>query len=123
MRQLIQTLCCTTIPLIFLADSLSAHEGRHRFLPGSQSGWIAVRAQGVPHPDQPTGNQVCHASPVYVEVRDRPLNSRTEAQYFLKWVDRLEEDLRRRDRVPMRHREHLDEQLEQAREMFRQLAG
>ena len=88
-----------------------------------QSGWIAVRAQGVPHPDQPTGNQICHSSPIYVEVRDRPLNSRPEAQYFLQWVDRLDEDLRRRNRVPIRHREHVDGQLQQARDVFRQLAN
>jgi hypothetical protein len=94
-----------------------------RAIPVECSGWIALRVSGPPHADQPTGSVFAHTSPVYVEVPDRPVRALEEAEYFLAWIDRLEQDMRRRDRVPGRHRAHVESQLSAAREVYRKIAG
>src|SRR5262249_33391842 len=65
-----------------------------------RSGWISLRAQGPSHPDHSGGQIEAHASPVYIEVAGKPAASREDAEYFLKWIDRLSLALRVRDRVP-----------------------
>lgn len=57
----------------------------------SRSGWYALRAYSdkAIEPVQdiyPFGT----TSPVYVEVAGKPVRSGTDAQYFLRWLDRLE---------------------------------
>ena len=88
-----------------------------------RSGWLAVRATGPSHPDLPTGGQYAHSSPIYVEVADRPADSREDALYFLKWIDRLHLAVRQRDRIPSaKLRAHVESQLEDARDVYRKLA-
>jgi hypothetical protein len=88
-----------------------------------QSGWLAIRAIGPTHPDHPTGGQYAHTSPIYVDVADRPAESREDALYFLKWIDRLALAVRLRDRIPSAElRAHVESQLESARDVYRSLA-
>ncbi|MFT4555556.1 MAG: TolB protein, partial [Planctomycetaceae bacterium] len=88
-----------------------------------RSGWLALRATGPAHPDHPTGGQSAHTSPIYVEVVDKPADSREDARYFLKWIDRLALAVRVRDRIPSPElRAHVDAQLESARDVYRKLA-
>jgi hypothetical protein len=91
-------------------------------VPVVSSGWIALRASGPPHPDQPTGSVFSHTSPIYLDVPNRPVRAPEDAQYFLTWIDRLGDDVRRRDRVPSRHRAHVESQLSAAREVYRKIA-
>jgi hypothetical protein len=86
-----------------------------------RSGWLALRASGPPHRDQPGGSVFGHTSPVYVEVAGRPVDAREDAAYFLAWVDRLAGDIRRRDRVPSRSRLHVESQLAAARVVYEEM--
>jgi hypothetical protein len=87
-----------------------------------RSGWIALRASGAPHADQPNGVVFAHTSPIYVEVPDRPALAREDAEYFLAWIDRLAADIQRRERIPARQRAHVESQLSAARNAYKAIA-
>ena len=86
-----------------------------------RSGWIAVRASGPRHRAQPGGVVYGHTSPVYLEVAGRPLESRADAEYFVAWIDRLQADIRRRNRIPSRHQLHVETQIAAARAVYNRL--
>src|SRR5207253_850820 len=89
-----------------------------------RSGWLALRASGPSHADNPGGPAYAHTSAIYVEVAGRPQEARADAQYFLKWIDRLEIALRERNRFPRAaQRDHALAQLEQARKVYVKLMG
>jgi hypothetical protein len=82
------------------------------------TGWLALRASGPPsQPLAPRGLRA-HTSPVYVEIPDRLPDARADAAFFLKWIDRLEADLRQRDRIPGGIGQHVKIQLDQARAIY-----
>ena len=88
-----------------------------------RSGWLSFRATGPGHPDHPAGTLDAHTSPIYVEVRGTPAGSRADAEYFLKWIERLSVALRIRDRVPNDElRRHIQNQLESARSVYLKIA-
>lgn len=91
-------------------------------IPDDRGGWMALRVAGPPHADQPTGVVFAQASPVYLDVPGRPLRSREDAAYFLAWIDRLADDVHRRDRIPNRHRTHVEAPPSAARAVARSLA-
>ncbi|MGH2360464.1 MAG: hypothetical protein ACRDGM_07975, partial [bacterium] len=54
-----------------------------------------------------------------VEVAGKPAASKEDAEYFLKWIDRLEAKLKERDRLPSAAlRAHVDGQLNAARAAY-----
>jgi hypothetical protein len=58
-----------------------------------------------------------------VEVAGQPLHSKADAEYFLGWIDRLEAQLKKRDRVPgAEQKKHVEGQLNGAREVYRKIA-
>ena len=60
-----------------------------------RSGWIAARAIFT----SPDGHlRQAHTSPVYVTVDDKPAASKDDAQYMIRWIDRLLEVSRKPDR-------------------------
>jgi hypothetical protein len=65
---------------------------------------------------------VAHGNPVYIEMPGHPLDSRADAQYFLAWIDRLDADLKKRDRIPV-GLEQVNAQMDSARTVYRRLAG
>ncbi len=82
----------------------------------AKSGWLGIRVFA--------GRQQAHSSPVYVDVAGKPAVSKADAEYFLAWIDRLEAQLKKRDRVPGDElKKHIDGQLQAAREVFRSRAG
>lgn len=88
-----------------------------------RSGWLALRASGPGHADHPVGSLDAHTSPIYVEVAGSPAGSRADAEFFLKWIDRLSLALRLRDRVPNDElRKHVQGQLEAARTVYTKIA-
>jgi imidazolonepropionase-like amidohydrolase len=64
-------------------------------LPVVQSGWYTLRAWSA-QPAEPILDLYPFAttSPIYVVVGNQPIRSRADADYFLAWIDRLEEGAR-----------------------------
>ena len=84
------------------------------------SGWVAVRVSGPGHPHVIRRRPVAHTNPVYLEIEKQPQRSSSDARYFLEWIDRLEADLERRDRLHT-GRKHIQAQLDTARATYRAL--
>jgi hypothetical protein len=81
-----------------------------------KSGWLSVRAMA--------GRLQAHASPVYVDVAGTAAGSKADAEYFLAWIDRLEEQLRKRDRVPTDAlKKDVASQLQAARDVYRRISS
>lgn len=81
-----------------------------------RSGWLSFRAFG-------RGRIQAHTSPVYLKVAGAPLRSRPDAEYFLRWIDRLEEAFEKRRRVPADDlSRRARSQLQAAREVYRRIA-
>jgi hypothetical protein len=87
-------------------------------IPVERSGWVALRASGPNHPDQPDGTVFAHTGPVYIEVPGKPVDARPDAEAFIAWIDRLAADVHGRDRIPHRSRAAVDAQLAAAREVY-----
>jgi len=89
-----------------------------------RSGWIAVRTSGPAHPDNPGGEAFAHTSPVYVEVAGKPAQTREDAEFFLKWIDRLDLALRERNRfLTPADKAHAAAQMDAARAVYAKLAA
>jgi hypothetical protein len=86
-----------------------------------RTGWLAVRCFGAQASPQSGQNLVAHTSPVYIEMAGHPADARSDADYFLKWIDRLEADVARRNRLPSGI-DHVKMQLDAARAVYRKLA-
>jgi len=56
----------------------------------SESGWFVLRAWSE-KPAEPVLDlyPFGSTSPIYVTVGDRPVRSTAEAEFFLRWIDRL----------------------------------
>jgi hypothetical protein len=87
-------------------------------IPVERSGWVALRASGPNHPDQPDGTVFAHTGPVYIEVPGKPVDARPEAEAFIAWIDRLAADIHKRDRIPRRSKAGVEAQLSAAREVY-----
>jgi TolB protein len=102
-------------------DRLTARIDERVQLP--RSGWLSLRVQGPSHRDHSGGLVEAHSSPIYVEVAGKPIASRDDAEYFLKWLDRLALALRLRDRIPSPQlKQHAEAQLEAARQVYLRIA-
>ena len=87
-----------------------------------RTGWVTARLSGPPAPDFAIGPQQAHTNPVYVELAGSELDSKADAGFFLAWIDRLEADLKRRDRLHP-GKDHVEMQLQAARGVYQKLAG
>ena len=90
-------------------------------LPIDHSGWIAVRAKGQRGPAQQAPESFAHTSALYVEVAGRPLRSQDDAEYFIRWIQRLRDDVRQRNRIPAAQQAHVEQQMTQALEFYQRL--
>jgi hypothetical protein len=107
-----------------ITDKSSPEKVWETELPIERSGWIAIRASGPAHPDIPGGEAFAHTSPVYVEVAGKPVSARDDAEFFLKWIDRLDLALRERNRyLTPTDKAHANAQLDAARAVYLKLAG
>jgi Tol biopolymer transport system component len=86
-----------------------------------RAGWLAVRCTSANNSSSGSVSFGAHSNPVYVEMPSHPLDARADAEYFLAWIDRLDADLKRRDRIPV-GLEHVKTQLDTARAVYRRLA-
>ncbi len=108
------------------AAALSADRLEGRFegeVAVERSGWLGLRVFAGGDPREPVrGFFQAHTSPIYIEIAGRPAASIEDAEYFLAWIDRLEELIRLRDRAPSPElRARVAEQLEAARQVFRKV--
>jgi len=90
-------------------------------LPIETSGWIAIRAKGQRGPSQQAAEAFAHTSAVYVEVASRPARSRQDAEYFITWIQRLQNDIRQRNRIPTSQQAHVEQQFSEALAFYRRL--
>ena len=59
---------------------------------------------------------------LFRSVGDEPVASREDAEYLLRWIDRLETYIKMRDRIPSAElRAHVDAQFAAAREVYRKI--
>jgi TolB protein len=88
-----------------------------------RTGWLAARAVGPAQPDHTGFELYAHTSPVYVEVKGKPVSARSDAQFFLAWIDRLHGAIRQRDRIPSAElKARAESQMEAARAIYRKIA-
>jgi hypothetical protein len=86
----------------------------------NRAGWLAVRCASANNSYGVTIG--AHSNPIYVEMPGHSFDARADAEYFLAWIDRLDADLKKRDRIPV-GLEHVREQLDTARAFYRRLAS
>ena len=86
-----------------------------------RAGWLAVHCPGANNPSSGGIAFGAHGNPIYIEMPSHPLDTRADAEYFLAWIDRLDADLKKRDRIPG-GLEHVKTQLDTARTFYRRLA-
>ncbi len=88
-----------------------------------QSGWLAVRCTSANSSYRGGPVFGAHSNPIYnIEIPGRRFDARTDAEYFLAWIDRLESDVRKRDRIPV-GLDHVRSQFDAARAVYRRLAS
>jgi WD40-like Beta Propeller Repeat len=109
-----------------VAASAAAADDRQRVtlnqdVPIDRSGWIAVRVKGQRGPSHQAAEAFAHTSAVYVEVAGDPARSREDAEYFIRWIQRLRDDVRGRNRIPAAQQTHVEQQLTQALDFYRRL--
>ena len=56
-----------------------------------RSGWVLVRAYSESTPDLLDLYPYATTNAVFIDVNDQPLKSAEDANYFLQWIDRIEE--------------------------------
>jgi TolB protein len=86
------------------------------------AGWIAMRCASGSAPGWNGPMFGAHGNPIYLEMPGRALDASNDAKYFLAWIDRLDADLKKRDRTPV-GLENVRAQLDSARAFYRKLAS
>ena len=106
-----------------LPDADKARIALKQELAIDHSGWIALRVKGERGPVQQAAEAFAHTSAVYVEVAGRPVHSPADAEYFIRWIGRLRDDVRQRNRIPPSQQVHVEQQFSRALEFYRGLAA
>lgn len=86
----------------------------------ARSGWVAARAIFR----EPGGHlRQAHTSPVYVTVDGKPIVSKADAEYMIRWIDELMEVSRRAERYNSEaDRQVAQERFTEARAVYERLA-
>jgi hypothetical protein len=58
-----------------------------------------------------------------VEVANRPIRSPEDAEFFIRWIQRLRDDIRARNRVPAADQAQVEQQITKALDFYRNLAA
>jgi hypothetical protein len=94
--------------------------------PVTRSGWFHLRAEGTAADRAPldAAYPLAFTNPVWVKVGDRPVRSRSAAEYSIAWIDRLQKLAEawpgwRSDG----EREHVFAQFAEARQIYERLAA
>ncbi|MGB0582791.1 MAG: CehA/McbA family metallohydrolase, partial [Limisphaerales bacterium] len=100
-----------------LTDDRTKGELTTKFNP-PDSGWIALRAAGKPVRFRSGRSHSAHTNPIYIRINGHPQRVQESARYFLAWIDRLEADLRQRDRIPQTEWHDVLKLLDLARDVY-----
>lgn len=97
-----------------LAESIVLAFEPHR------SGWVAARAIFT----GPDGHlRQAHTSPIYITVDDKPVASKTDAEYMIRWIDRLLEVTEKPGRYKTsEERSQVQAVYQQARQKYQDIA-
>ena len=93
-------------------------------IPITKSGWIHLRAEGVPGEHFPLDARYAQAftNPVWISVGNQPIRNKASADYGVQWIDQLTEMAL--EWPGWRSQEEIDHvlgQFQQARDMYEQL--
>lgn len=77
-----------------------------------ESCWIALRATT-------NSGGFAHSGPIYVTIGGEKLRSPDDARFFIEWIDRLREDVRKRNQIPPSRRGAVEEQLQKGADFYR----
>jgi hypothetical protein len=92
-------------------------------LPIERSSWIALRVRGPESPAVFDGPAWAHTSPVYVKVAGRPIASRTDAEFFVDWIEQMLKVVDARNRFArIEDRREVESLFRRAQDAFRKLA-
>lgn len=83
-----------------------------------ESGWLALRAAGKPVRHWWGREHGAHTNPIYVMVAGHPQPVRESAEYFLNWIERLERDLEKRNRIPAEEKFDVQKHLDLAKQVY-----
>jgi hypothetical protein len=93
-------------------------------LPIERSSWIALRVRGPESPAVFDGPAWAHTSPVYVTVAGRRIASRTDAEFFVDWIERMLRVVDARNRFArIEDRREVESLFRKAQDEFRKLAA
>ena len=83
------------------------------------SGWIAARVLGPTQHGAMDSYLFAHTNPVYVIADEEPIQSRSDAAFFVRWIDETIEDMRGMDRWDdPAHKEQVISTFEQGRRLY-----
>jgi hypothetical protein len=89
-----------------------------------RSGWITLRATGPASHPVDDAEIVAETSPVYISCGGRPVRSRSDAEYFIRWIDDV---ARQAEQHPgwrsSEQKRHVLAQFAEARKAFEMIAG
>jgi hypothetical protein len=92
-------------------------------IPISKSSWIALRVHGLDDPRVFDGPTWAHTSPVYVMVAGKPISNKSDAKYFVGWIDQMLRVVAIRNRYPSaKDRETVEMVFRKARDYYVNMA-
>jgi len=100
------------------------HGEVHKRVPVTRSGWLTLRAvSNQAHHPVEDAYVTAETSPVYVYCGDRPIRSRGDAEYFIRWIDDI---TRQAGAYPgwrsEKEKKHVLDQFAEGRRIFEQRA-
>jgi Tol biopolymer transport system component len=88
-----------------------------------RSGWLTFRASGPASHPIDDEYVVAETSPIYISCGDRPVRSRPDAEYFIRWVDDVARQVKEHEGWRSRQeQQHVLAQFAKARQFFEERA-
>jgi len=92
-------------------------------IPLAKSSWIALRVRGPDDPRVFDGPAWAHTSPVYVLLSGKPIANKSDAQYFVGWIDQMLRVVAIRNRYPSsQDREAVESIFRKAQDYYAKMA-
>ncbi|HUQ94057.1 MAG TPA: CehA/McbA family metallohydrolase [Bryobacteraceae bacterium] len=94
-----------------------------KILTVKESGWLTLRAGGARSHPVDDGYVVAETSPIYVYTGDRPIRSKGDAEYFIRWIDAITQQAQQHPGWRSdQERKHVLAQFAESRAVFEQRA-
>ncbi len=90
-------------------------------IPVESSGWIVARVLGPTQHGAMDSYLFAHTNPVYVIADGEAIRSSNDAEFFVRWIDEVIEDLRSMDRWDdPAHKQEVISTFEQGRRLYQE---